>query len=117
MGKDNLIHNLTQHFTYSGYLSETFSASIICSGKADINQSGSLLILDTTSIQSIDPPSINEKVAHMQAIPNWINFQGSLHEVKSARTVAYFNSFNLSRDLNITLSFDTNQFSALFKYV
>ena len=115
--QDNLIHNLTQHFTYSGYLSETFSASIICSGKADINQSGSLLILDTTSIQSIDPPSINEKVAHMQAIPNWINFQGSLHEVKSARTVAYFNSFNLSRDLNITLSFDTNQFSALFKYV
>ena len=80
--QDNNEHNLTQQFTYSDCFIELFSFTIICEGQANSEESGSLVILET-SICPFNPPILDEDLMHFPIFPNWLSFQGSLKNPQS----------------------------------
>jgi len=114
--QDSNEHNLTQQLTYSECFIELFSILVICEGQANAGESGSLVIVDT-SIYPLEPPIIDSEITQLPAFPNWLLIPENLQNSESAGISSSFYFLNYTGNLNLSLSFLSNNFLALSKYV
>ncbi|MCE7742021.1 MAG: hypothetical protein GOP50_06145 [Candidatus Heimdallarchaeota archaeon] len=106
-------HNLTQTFSlpenYNGFVDVT----IICEGQSSyLNQKGTLIIREQTSIKPIPILTLNNNIDNLPIVPEYLWFQGNIGTSKSESIVSKFICLNASLSLNLTLMFKSKEFSS-----
>ncbi|MCG3254911.1 MAG: E3 ubiquitin protein ligase, partial [Candidatus Heimdallarchaeota archaeon] len=116
--QDSYEHSLSKSFSYPQNFIGPMSITISCEGKtSNILNSGTIQILSSSTINPITIPVLDKNSTPLPCNPGQIGYYGDLSGVRSdyVETAAY--SINGSTTLNVTLSFDTNSFGALSRYL
>ena len=110
--QDNLVHDLTETFTYPTSFSGAMDITVICAGQSTANSEGTLTILYSSRIEPVDPPSIYDTSLYIPFIQDWLVMQGEPYSFieRSVSTAFYY--YNDTIFLNLTLSFVTNCYEA-----
>ncbi len=111
--QDHLGHNLTQLFSYPESFSGTMILIITVEAQTSLwYESGSVRIFSYSKVERIEPVIINENISLFPIVPNWLRFLGcSSSSVIRTVTTVFNNSGNFD-NVNLTLSFQTNDFTA-----
>ncbi len=116
--QDSVEHSFSKSFSYPIEFVESMNITISCKGKTSyFFESGSFQILSTSTIEPIDIPVLDEIQTVLPCNPSQLGFYGLFSGVKSEYVETAVYSLNDSSTLNVTLSFDTNSFSANSQYL
>ncbi|MBY9002109.1 MAG: hypothetical protein KGD64_14410 [Candidatus Heimdallarchaeota archaeon] len=115
--QDGLLYKLSQAFTCTELYSGSLNLTIICEGQTSFSyHTGSFTIYSSTEISPVEVPHLSDTASLLPSIPSWLDFRGSL---TSTETRSIKTAFSCSADvenINLTLSFITNDFSAYDRY-
>jgi len=115
--QDGSLYNLSQAFTCSDTYSGPLNLTIICEGQTSYSyRTGCFTIYSSTEISPVEVPHLTDEVSPLPSIPCWLDFSGSMVILeKRCVNTAFYCSADVEK-INLTLSFITNDFSALERY-
>jgi len=116
--QDSNEHSISKSFSYPQNFIGSMIIVISCEGKtSNILNSGAIQILSSSTIEPITIPVLDKNLTSLPCNPGQIGYYGDLSGVRSDYVETAVYSINGSTTLNVTLSFNTNSFSALSRYL
>ena len=115
--QNQFISNFSKAFSFSEQFSGNLNISIICEGQANIFESGSLTICDSTTFEPISLPKISDTVQYLPLVPDWLILHEGQFSTRREESDTAFYSVNDEIYVNITVSFFSSYFSAFTQYV
>ncbi len=111
--QDHLGHNLTQFFSYPESFSGEMDVLITVEAQTSLwYESGSIRIFSYSNVERIEPAIVTEYGSSFPVVPNWLRFMGSSSSSEIRTVTTVFNNSENFDNVNLTLSFQANDFTA-----
>jgi len=116
--QDDQIHSLNKGFFFNEPIVKDFTVNVTISGKANLGQSGSITVYQSSSISNVPLVELSEEYQSIQITPESLSFEGNMVGTKEVSVMTVINNtFNESFVLDFSLSFSVNDFQSFTKEV
>ncbi len=106
-------YSLTQGFEVDIPTVDDFNVTVSFAGQATYGHSGALIIFANSSISNLDVIELTETEQVLEVSPNYLLFEGNMVGMREINTsTAFSNSFNSSYMVDLTISFQANDFQS-----
>ncbi|MHA1852273.1 MAG: hypothetical protein ACTSUF_02075 [Candidatus Heimdallarchaeaceae archaeon] len=115
--QDEQTHSMSQAIildtTYEGNL----EINLIVNIQAEQEQNGTLILLKESKIEALNVPVIDENEQSLEIVPDTIKLQGWMFGIETVSAKTVFDVQEINRELNLTLNYSANDFSAITKSI
>ncbi|MCE7748176.1 MAG: hypothetical protein GPJ51_07245, partial [Candidatus Heimdallarchaeota archaeon] len=105
---DGAIHNLTETFLFPYNYTGSIDITVICTGRSTSTIDGFLTILNTTTIEQMNIPTISEDSSLLPISQDWVMFRGYLFSWNTGGITSAFHNYNEIDLVSLNLSFFSN---------